>query len=100
MPAFKVFEREKTLKQSKATLYTNDENQLCITEEYLRELCAENHQYETPALNDTLYLHFKGFHKIENLDKYVNLKSIWLEANGLREIQGLDKLMKLRMIYL
>ena len=87
MPAFKVFEREKNLKATpKAELAHDENNQLCLTEDYLRELCAENQQYENPALNDTLYLHFKGFHKIECLEKYTNLKSIWLEANGLPAI--------------
>ena len=91
MPAFKVFEREKTLKdRGKAEMIHDENNLLCLTEDYLRELCAENHQYETPALNDTLYLHFKGFHKLECLEKYTNLKSIWLEANGLVSIQGLE----------
>ena len=42
MPAFKVFEREKQLKQKKAELFTDEDGKKCITEEYLRELCAEN----------------------------------------------------------
>ena len=42
MPAFKVFEREKTLKQIKAELHHDENNKLCLTEDYLRELCAEN----------------------------------------------------------
>ena len=41
-----------------------------ITERYLRELCEENGQYATPALNDALYLHYKGFRTIENLEAY------------------------------
>jgi hypothetical protein len=32
-----------------------------LTERYLRDLCEENGQFSTPALNDTLYLHYKGF---------------------------------------
>ena len=44
MPAFKVFEREKTLKdRGKAEMVHDENNLLCLTEDYLRELCAENH---------------------------------------------------------
>ena len=71
-----------------------------ITEQYLKDLCALNGQYETAYLNDTLYLHFKGFSKIECLEKYTHLKSIWLESNGLTRIQGLDNQKKLRMLML
>lgn len=35
-----------------------------LTERYIRELCEINGQFETPYLNDTLYLHFKGFQKV------------------------------------
>jgi dynein assembly factor 1 len=34
------------------------------------------------------------------LDKYVNLKSIWLECNGITKIEGLSHLTQLRMLYL
>ena len=71
-----------------------------LTEAYIKELCEVNGQYTTPILNDTLYLHYKGFRKIENLDSYCNLKSIWLECNGITKIQGLDNLIKLKMIFL
>ena len=30
-----------------------------MTREWLKALCRENKQYTTPALNDTLHLHFK-----------------------------------------
>ena len=71
-----------------------------ITERYLRELCELNGQYVTPALNDALYLHFKGFRKIENLDSFKNIKALWLECNGILKIEGLENLTKLKMIFL
>ena len=44
MPAFKVFEREKSLKEhGKAELGHDENGLLCLNEDYLRELCAENH---------------------------------------------------------
>lgn len=41
-----------------------------------------------------------GFKKIQNLEKYTNLKSIWLECNGIQRIENLGHLTKLRMLYL
>ena len=46
--------------QKKAVMDTDENGNNVITEKFLRELCAENMQYETPHLNDTLYLHYKG----------------------------------------
>ena len=43
MPAFKVFEREKAVKNSKkAEMHRDENNELCLNEEYLRELCEDN----------------------------------------------------------
>mgnify|MGYP001979096253 CR=1 FL=1 len=66
-----------------------------MTVEFLRSMCKEARsknldQYTTPNLNDKLYLHYKGFRKIENLDEYTALKCLWLEGNGLAEISGLE----------
>lgn len=68
--------------------------------EELRLTCLENNGYETPELNDKLYLHFRGFKRIENLDAYTGCKSIWLDSNGFDQIENLDKLTELRCIYL
>lgn len=40
-----------------------------------------------------------GFNKVQGLDEYTNLTTLWLEGNGITEIQGLDKLEKLLMLY-
>ena len=42
--------------------------------------------YSVPDLNDSLYLHYKGFRKIENLDDFTGLKALYLEGNALDEI--------------
>ena len=71
-----------------------------MTKEALVEACVSNEGYEAPELNDCLYLHFRGYQKIENLEEYKNLKGLWLDANGLTKIEGLDHLKSLRCLFL
>lgn len=66
----------------------------------IRLSCLENDGYETPELNDKLYLHFRGFRKIENLEPYTGCKAIWLDSNGFDSIEGLDSMSELRCLYL
>ena len=95
-------------KPKKAVMETDENGNNIITDKFLKELCEENQQYMTPHLNDTLYLHYKGtnsdaqlrvgFRKIEGLEKYTNLKSVWLECNGIQKIEGLGHMKSLRML--
>lgn len=66
----------------------------------LKSLCRELGLYTTPEVNDILYLHYKGWAKIENLEAYNQLKVIYLEGNGFGSIQGLEALTKLKCLYL
>ena len=71
-----------------------------MTEDALKQICKELKLYRTPELNDKLYLHYKGFRKIENLDKYTGVRALWLEGNGLQDIEGLEKCVELRSLYI
>lgn len=71
-----------------------------MTPKFLKKLCKEHSLYTTPSINDKLYLHYKGFTQIQNLDEYTGLKALWLEGNGISKIEGLDSLHLLRSLFL
>ena len=66
----------------------------------LKRDCVKNGMYTTPHLNDKLYLHYKGYGKIENLEEYTGVRALFLEGNGLSRIEGLDAQVECRSLYL
>lgn len=69
-----------------------------MTKQCLLELCKEHKLYRSPALNDKLYLNFKGFTRIENLEEYTGLRALFLEGNALDSLEGLPSLPELKCL--
>ena len=78
------------------------EEESMMSRRYLDKiLCSDFKQYyRTHELNEILYLHYKGFKKIQNLQTFVNLKVLYLEGNAISKIEGLDNLVNLTSLYL
>ena len=71
-----------------------------MTPKVLKELCKKHGLYNTPNLNERLYLHYKGFRTIQSLEAYTALRVLWLEGNGLDRIEGLAAQTDMRTLYL
>lgn len=96
-----MFSFDRLRELEKKRFFQDRKGQMPIMDaETLRELCLDNDGYETPELNDNLYAHFRGFQRIEGLERYCNLKALWLESNGLSKIENLECLTNLRCLYL
>jgi dynein assembly factor 1 len=63
-----------------------------LSEKFFKTLLSSDMRlyYRTKELNDKLYLHYKGFRKIEGLEEFTSLKCLYLEGNGFSKIEGLD----------
>lgn len=56
--------------------------------------------YRTIELNEKLYLHYKGFARLENMDLFPDLKCLYFEGNGIERIESLDTNHKLMSLML
>jgi len=73
---------------------------IAMTKDALRKSCERDGLYRTARLNEKLFLHYKGWERVENLEEYTDLKVLWLEGNGLVKIEGLEAQKQLRTLYL
>jgi dynein assembly factor 1 len=69
-----------------------------MTKQALLDVCKQHKLYRTASLNDKLYLNFKGFTRIANLEEYTALRAIFLEGNALDSLHGLETLKELRCL--
>ncbi|XP_033102634.1 dynein assembly factor 1, axonemal-like isoform X2 [Anneissia japonica] len=91
---------EEEKKQAEERKQKDEDKYPRITEKALRDHCKANGLYRTPELNDVLYLHYKGYTRLEGLDKYTGLKTIYLECNGFKTIENLRNQKELRCLFL
>lgn len=61
-----------------------------MTSDVIVASCKANGGYAAPYLNDQLFLHCHGFASIHNLERYTDVKVLWLEQNALSELSGLE----------
>lgn len=71
-----------------------------MTKKALLDICKKLELYRTPELNDKLFLHYKGFRRVQNLEEYTGLKCLYLEGNGLQKIEGLENQKEMRSLFL
>lgn len=71
-----------------------------MTLKTIKYFCNKDSLFDTPELNEKLYLHYKGFKKIDSMQHYPNLITIWLSNNCIARIEGLHSLRKLICLYL
>jgi dynein assembly factor 1 len=73
-----------------------------LTRKFLLDLFKKEWRryYRTPELNEKLFLHFKGFSRIQNLHYFTQLKCLYFEGNGCRSMLGLENNRELRSLFL
>jgi hypothetical protein len=73
-------------RRKQTPLATDERGYTLMTPDNLRLICIKDDLYETPIHNEKLYLNFKGFTRIENLEQYFNLRALWLNNNAFTNI--------------
>eukprot|EP00070_Physeter_catodon_P015602 XP_023973622.2 dynein assembly factor 1, axonemal-like [Physeter catodon] len=73
-----------------------------LCKEELRKILRSDRKnyYTVPALNEVLYLHQKGYRRLESLEEFTGLKALHAETNAFDKIEGLQNCSRLRSLYL
>jgi dynein assembly factor 1 len=73
-----------------------------MTKQELRKIIDSDRRmyYRTVELNDKLYMHYKGWRELKNLDDWTGLKTIYAECNAFSEITGLQNCRQMRSLFL
>ncbi|CAD8147219.1 unnamed protein product [Paramecium octaurelia] len=82
------------------TIERNENGTVIMNLRNLKIICDRKGLYQTPENNETIYLHYLGFDKIQNLEPYKNLVALWLNNNAIGKIENLDELTQLVSLYL
>ena len=72
-----------------------------MSTESLRKHCRKLNLYSSRLdLNDILHLQCKGITKIQGLEEFTGLTTLYLESNAISDIEGLEPVLKLSSLYL
>lgn len=73
-----------------------------MTKQKIHEILSSDRRmyYRTEELNDKLYIHYKGWSKLQNLEGFTGLKVLYGECNAFSEITGLEKCTNIRSLFL
>lgn len=73
-----------------------------MSKEELRKVIDSDRRlyYRTEELNDKLYIHYKGWKKLQNLEGWTGLRALYAECNAFDTIEGLDFCRNLKSLFL
>jgi dynein assembly factor 1 len=73
-----------------------------LSNRFLWDLFKKEHRkyYRTPSLNEKLFLHYKGFSYIRNMEQFTDLKCLYFEGNGCKSMLGLEGNTQLRSLFI
>jgi hypothetical protein len=60
-----------------------------MSKENISIICHNEGHSEFPEYCSKLYLHFKGFKKISNLEAFKNIRTLYLENNDIEKIENI-----------